>query len=347
MAEPPPVPPHPRESFALDGHQAAESQFAEAFEAGRAHHAWMLTGPPGIGKATLAYRMARRALGAAAAPDHGVLGADPDDPVCRRIIAEAHGDLLVLERPFDPKRGQARAEIPVAEARRLSAFFSATASEGGWRVAIIDAADELNTAAANAILKTLEEPPARALIMLVAHAPGRLPPTVRSRCRVVGMRAPGETIAANVALRLATTDAKAARAAAQLSGGRPGAAARLLIAGGLSLHERLQALMKSLPALDLAGAHALADDLAAKGAEDRRALFFAFLDDGVRARAEAAAEAGEADAVDAWLDVWEKLARLQRELDGLHLDPKVTVLEALHLARAAAAAARAPSPASA
>ena len=165
---------HPRETFAYEGGEAVEGAFQEALARGRLHHAWLLTGPEGVGKATLAYRMARRLLGARPDPSQGLLGAAPSDVVSRQVAARSHPDLMVLERLTDD--GKARKSIPVDEARQLPEFFSTTPAISPYRVAIIDAADDLNVNAANAVLKTLEEPPPRGVILLISHAPGKLLP---------------------------------------------------------------------------------------------------------------------------------------------------------------------------
>jgi DNA polymerase-3 subunit delta' len=182
------APPHPRDVFAIDGVEAAELAFLDALDRGRLHHAWLLTGPEGVGKATLAYRMARRLLGARPDPAFGALGSAPTDFVSRQVAARSHPDLMVLERATDD--GKARKSIPVDEARLLPAFFANSPAVSPYRVAIIDAADDLNVNAANAVLKTLEEPPARGVILLVSHSPGRLLPTIRSRCRRLAVPAP-------------------------------------------------------------------------------------------------------------------------------------------------------------
>src|SRR6516164_3908795 len=173
--------PHPREVFEQEGEEAAEAAFEAARARGRLHHAWLLTGPEGVGKATFAYRAARRLLGAPPDPGHGVLGASPDHPVSRQIIAHSHPDLFVLERLGED--GKVRKVIPVDEARALSEFFAKSPATAPHRVAIVDAADDLNVNAANALLKTLEEPPSRGVLLLVGHSPGRLIATIRSRCR--------------------------------------------------------------------------------------------------------------------------------------------------------------------
>ncbi|AFK53517.1 DNA polymerase III subunit delta' [Tistrella mobilis] len=194
---------HPRFTPQLVGHEAAERGFLEAWNGGRLAHAWMITGPRGLGKATLAYRIARFVLATtedaarAATEGAGLFGGPPlfdpatppasldisaEHPAARRIAAGSHPDLLVLERGVDD-RGRPRTEITVGEARELRPFLGQTSAAGGWRVVIIDAADEMNRNAANSVLKLLEEPPAQALILMVAHAPGRLLPTIRSRAR--------------------------------------------------------------------------------------------------------------------------------------------------------------------
>src|SRR6204780_5552105 len=184
--------PHPRATTALFGHAGTEAAFLAAYRGSRVPHAFLIVGPKGIGKATLAYRMARFVLAhpdpaAAAVQKAKSLAIDANDPVTRRIAAQGLGDLLVLERTPNEK-GVLRQQIAVDDVRRTVSFFGSTAGEGGWRVAIVDAVDELNRSSANALLKVLEEPPQRALLLLVSHAAGRVPATLRSRCRVITLR---------------------------------------------------------------------------------------------------------------------------------------------------------------
>src|SRR3954451_1031622 len=201
---------HPREVFDLIGHEAAEEAFEATRARGRLHHAWLLTGPEGAGKATFAYRAARRLLGAPEVPAYGVLGASPDHPVSRQIIAHAHPDLFVLERVGED--GKVRKVIPVDEARGLSEFFSKSPASAPHRVAIVDAADDLNVNAANALLKTLEEPPPKGVLLLVSHSPGRLLATIRSRCRRLAFHPLGlEEAAAFVRARTEVTEEAALR----------------------------------------------------------------------------------------------------------------------------------------
>src|SRR5476649_1397977 len=183
----------PRETSALFGHAAAEHALLESYQSGLIPHAWLIGGPPGIGKATLAYRLARFVLAhpdpkSPAVQQAKSLAVDPDNPVARRVAAQAQGDLMVLERTINEQTGKLYTVIRVDDVRRSVPFFGSTAGEGGWRIAIVDAVDDLQREGANALLKVLEEPPARTLLLLISHAPGRELPTIRSRCRRLLLR---------------------------------------------------------------------------------------------------------------------------------------------------------------
>ena len=221
--------PHPRATAVLFGHADAEAALLAAYRSGRVPHAFLIAGPKGIGKATLAYRMARFVL---AHPDPAArevqaatsLAVDAEHPVARRIAAQAQPDLLILERTLNDK-GVLRKQIAVEDVRRTVAFFGSTAGEGGWRIAIVDAVDELNRSGANALLKVLEEPPQRALLLLVSHSAARVPPTLRSRCRILTLRPLAEAeVAAALAAAIGSPaddpQIAAAAAAADGSGAR-------------------------------------------------------------------------------------------------------------------------------
>lgn len=256
--------PAPRENALLIGHAAAEAQFIEEFTRGTLHHAYLMTGPKGIGKATMAYRLARYVLGQGAQsakreeasslalfsdePTHHAPRAthheSADSPIFRRIAAGSHTDLLTLSPAYDSKKHVEKSTIGVEEARKVPEFLSLTPAEGDWRVVIVDAVDQLNANAANALLKTIEEPPPRALILLICHAPGGILPTIRSRCRKLALTAPDATAFAEILHRVApaieTHDYAALYA---LSYGSPGHAITLYQAGGLGLYEGWLAAM--------------------------------------------------------------------------------------------------------
>ena len=260
--------PPPRATAVLHGHEEAERTLLEAYRGGRLPHAWLISGPTGVGKATLAYRMARFVLAhpdAAGSPVQTAtsLHVDADHPVTRRIAAQAQGDLLVLERTINEKTSKLRQDIQVDDVRRTVTFFGSTPGEGGWRVAIVDAVDELNTAGANALLKILEEPPRRALLLLVSHSSARVLPTIRSRCRLLALRPlPVDDVAraAAAAIGRSPDDADISSAAAVAEGSVRRALA-LLDGDALDLRNLIVALLDRLPAVDPRALHALGDRL--------------------------------------------------------------------------------------
>ncbi len=278
--------PHPRETARLFGQSGAEADFLAAHNAGRRHHGWLLHGPRGVGKATLAWRIARFLL---ASPEGGEAGLfatappqtldiDPGHPVARRILAGSDPGLAAITRSINDKTGRMRAEIVVDDIRRLNRFFGLTAADGGHRVVIVDAADEMNVNAANALLKMLEEPPARTTILLVAHQPSRLLATIRSRCR--GLRlAPLNR--ADMQAALAATGVQMPDNTEHLSAlasGSVGDALRLTNLGGLQIYAELVAILASLPRLDRPRALALAEAAAQRGAAERFELLLNLID---------------------------------------------------------------------
>jgi len=326
--------PHPRTVFDHAGGEAVEQAFLSALERGRLHHAWLLVGHEGIGKATFAYRAARRLLGAAPAPALGLLGSRPDDPVCRQMMAHAHPDLMVLQR--EGLDGKARRLIPVDEARALPEFFAKSPATAPYRVAIIDAADDLNANAANAVLKTLEEPPERGVVLLVSHAPGGLLPTIRSRCR--RLRFPTPPIGAAVAwvMDRAGVEENDARRLLAMAQGAPGRAWRLATSGALEADDEARALLANLPKTDDMATSALAESFRHPAGGEKFNLFFNRLADNIHQMTCDAAREGEGRGGDRWVEAWEYVTALPRSVEAVNLDRADAFLSALGRLRAIA-----------
>lgn len=244
--------PHPRETVGLLGQDSAERAFLAAWSAGRLHHAWLLRGARGIGKATLAYRIARALLADEAGG--GLFGDGPavpdaldppeDCPIRARILAQAEPRLFVLRREVNDK-GALQTQIAVDRVRAMRSFLQMSAADGGWRAVIVDPADEMNTSAANALLKYLEEPPAKTIFVLVSHAPAGLLPTIRSRCRTLDL---APLSPEDLAAALATTGTEITgmdrQGVAELSGGSVGEALRLVAGDGLKAYQALTATLR-------------------------------------------------------------------------------------------------------
>ncbi|HWK43926.1 MAG TPA: DNA polymerase III subunit delta' [Stellaceae bacterium] len=343
----------PRRNPTLIGHGATEAALLAASESGRLPHAIILGGPRGIGKATLAFRFTRFLLagdsagdGLFAAAPKTDLAIDPEHPTARRVAAAGHADLLTVERGLDPRRKRMRSEIVVDDVREIASFLRLTSAEGGWRIVVIDSADEMNRNATNALLKVLEEPPRQALLLLVCHAPGRLLPTIRSRCRLLRLEPLGETAVVELlrqhrpALPLGE-----ATALARLSEGSIGRAIDLADAGGVDLYRSLLGLLGELPQLDVAALHRLAERVAAS--DDSWRTFVELLTGWLAQLVTRAAGDGISDApeivpgeatlgarlatrrrLDQWVEVWEGLRMLFSRADAVNLDRKQVVLDA-------------------
>jgi DNA polymerase III subunit delta' len=319
----------PRETTSLFGHGEAERALLDAYKSGRIPHAWLIGGPPGIGKATLTFRMARFVL---AHPDPRVpevqkatsLAIDPTHPVARRIATQAQGDLLVLERSINEQTGKLYTVIRVDDVRRTVPFFGSTAGEGGWRIAIVDAVDDLQREGANALLKVLEEPPQRSLLLLVSHAPGRELPTIRSRCRRLLLRL---LAIEDVARALAkTTDRDTADSqvsqAAEAAEGSVGRALALLDGPVLALRQRILELFAQLPDPDPRALHALGEAI---GGTDPKTLetFMDLVNGWLSARLGGGSQSPVQMARVA--ETWEKVNRAVREAEDYNLERKPLV----------------------
>ncbi len=342
--------PHPRMTAMLYGHQGAERMLAGELASGRLHHGWLITGPAGIGKATLAYQFARAALSQPDERDREgrSLAVASSTPGSRQVRALSHPGLLVLRRQYQIKEKRAATTITVDDVRRLRQFLSHSAEATAWRIVIIDTADDLNNAAANAVLKSLEEPPPRTVFFLLSSQPGRLLPTIRSRCRVL----PLEPLAAPD-LKRAHTDAIEAEGGTSpsasdwtkleaLSGGSVRRVASLSANGGLALYETIHSFLSDLPKSDGVAAHALAEKLAPVAAEQQFELFFDLLS-ATLAKLIKAAATGQGTPADVALShrligaarlaqfaqAWETIQQEKADADALNLDRKSLILETL------------------
>ena len=346
--------PHPRETVMIHGHCAAEAEIVQAFNSGRLHHAWMLTGPKGIGKASLAWRIARFLLattedrgGMFATPPPATLDVAADHPVARRLLQLAEPRHFLLRRGPNEKETALSQVIAVDDVRKMKSFFALSAADGGRRTAIIDALDDMNTASTNALLKLLEEPPAKVTLLLIAHRPARLLPTIRSRCRELRLT---PLLADDLARALAEAGGevtpKDKTALTELSAGSVGEAFRLTNLDGIRLYQSLVGLMTTLPRLDRPKALQLAD-LGASKAVETFDLLLSLIDlflarlarQGVTGTAAPEAAPGEAalmarlapgpGAGRSWADLAQSLSARARRGKAVNLDPAALLMDTL------------------
>ena len=353
-AEAPEIP-HPRENTALLGHEPAEASLLQAFNAGRLPHAWLITGPRGIGKATLAYRFARFLFAEGPSDKNGggggglfaapatSLAIAPSHQAFRLVAAGAHPDLLVVERGYDPRRKRQRREIVADDARAVGDFLHLTSSQGGWRVVLVDGADTMNPHAANSLLKILEEPPKNTVLLLASDNPARLLPTIRSRCRTLALKPLQEGTIIELLQRF-RPDLSGDEPAvlARLGEGSIGRALELADGDGVEIYNFIIRILQRLPNLDSEILHSFAERMARSGAEDSFALLTELLPAELARLVTSAAQGSAMPAaeerarrnlagrrsLDQWVAVWEKLTNLFAQAEGINLDRKQVVLNA-------------------
>jgi DNA polymerase-3 subunit delta' len=321
--------PHPRDTKHLYGHTEAEEAILAAWAQGRLPHAILIGGPSGIGKATLAYRIARFVFAqSAAGPGLTAKSLDvpADHPASRQISAQSHPDLLVLRRQLNPDTEKLRSEIRVDDIRRTVPFFGSTAAAGGYRIAIIDSAEELNRNGANALLKVLEEPPPRSLLLIVSHAPGRLLPTIRSRCRRLTLRALSADDIERAVSDIAETNDDIPRdqikEASTASRGSARHALELLLGESLEVRKLTADLLARLPALDGEGLHTLGDRIRRN---EELTIFAETVGDWLAAAA--TDTAGPPARLARFATAWENVRRATVEAEVFNLDRKPLVFQ--------------------
>jgi DNA polymerase III subunit delta' len=326
--------PHPRETYALVGHAEAEQELLVAYRADRLPQAIIIAGPHGIGKATLAWCLARFVL---ANPDPAAkavqaatsLAVDADNPVSRKLGALAHGDLRLLRREWNEKSKRHFTEIRAEDVRAAVHLFQHASAAGGYRIMLVDCAEDLNRFSANALLKLIEEPPPRSLFLIVANRPGLILPTVRSRCRMVLLKplAVSEILTVIGSLEGTWREAgpRACEAAAERAKGSVPAALRLLGGRGLELEAQIRGLLDALPEVDWRSVHDLAERLAGReGGEDYETMLVSVIDwIDETLRAQAGRGAGRLAPL---AQVWEKIGESARETEALNLDKRALIL---------------------
>lgn len=321
--------PAPSANSALFGHSAVRSFLAQSYQSGQMHHALLLEGPQGVGKATLAFHLAGHMLKYPAENEAPLVLSVPDFTVApyRQLATGTHLSVLHISRPVDAKTDKFKTAITVDEIRRVTHFLNRTSHDGAWRIVIVDPADDMNRNAANALLKTLEEPPKRTLFILISHSSGRLLPTIRSRCQSIRFE-PLEREDLISALAAINLDTQALPDADQLVAHADGSvrkAALLLAFGGLEIAEAVDGILGK-PVFDVPKAHALATALSGRDAEIQYDLFLDDLLARIAVKARLAAEQSDVSQANRWSLIWQDMQNEAREAAAFNLDRKQTVL---------------------
>lgn len=329
---------HPAEQTKLFGHAEAEDFLARSYRSGKGHHAILMEGPEGIGKATLAFRFANHVLhnpDPSAAPE-SLAAPSLASPITRQLAAGSSHNLLHLTRPVDEKSGKVKSAITVDEVRKAGKFLAQTSGTGNWRIVIIDPADDLNRNAANAILKILEDPPKRALFLVLTHAPGKLLPTIRSRCMPLALAplSDADLVSALDSLGVAPSGERAG-ALIEAAHGSVSEALKLVNYGGFDIVEAFRAIVDGPAEPPRRDVHKLADVLSAKDSDTVFSFFCQHAADFVTDSARAAALAGDIARADRLAQLSSQLGERIAIAQGYNLDRKQTIITVLDDIRAA------------
>lgn len=321
--------PEPVEHGHLFGHRREANDFARAYAEGKFHHALILSGPRGIGKATLAFRLAYHILAnpvSADAPET-LSEVDTASTLFRLMAQGAHPSLLHLTRPAAERGAGFKSAVTVDEIRRVGRFLAMTSHDGGYRVVIVDAADDMNRNASNALLKSLEEPPARTLFLLIVHSIGRMLPTIRSRCQLVKLK-PLEQPELMRALGVISPGTVGSDALIRRAGGSVRDALLMTHFGGLDIADAIDTLVSS-PNFDVAAAYKIADAVGGRDATVQFQLFNEHVATIAEARARSAGEGGEVDDAARLAGEWANIRQQIGDTDTYNLDKRQHVVSLL------------------
>jgi len=325
--------PHPRHVYSLVGHERAETEMLAAYREGRLAHAWLIGGREGIGKATLAWRFARFVLAnpdpsATAVREAGNLHVEPTHPAARLLAGLAHPDFSLIRREWQGATKRLASEISVEAVRQGLQVFQLSAAFGGWRIALVDSAEDLNRNSANALLKMVEEPPQRSLILIISHRPSQVLPTIRSRCRRLRLDPLGEEEIVRAVIGLgppwSEADGDAVRAAARRANGSVREALIRLAPESEGAAALIDAIVAGLPRPDPRAVARLADAVGGRAGDEAYRAFHREIYDwlaayarNVEPRSPRVEEIGE---------LWDRIRDADRETDELNLDRKLHIL---------------------
>lgn len=338
----------PRENSIFVGHRKVVQELSLSWQSKRLHHAWLFAGPRGVGKATLAFRFARFLLEGSYEGLQNSFYLSPDHPVYRRVASGGHSDIKVIDSSACDRSGQIKTNIVVDDIRAIKRVLTLTPGEGEWRIIVIDGAEEMNKSAGNALLKFLEEPPPQSIFILICHSPGRLLPTIVSRCRRLNFRPVSDKqlkdlIKSNIAPGLTNSEVEVL---AHLSEGSPGRAATLIECNGLEIYSRINGIISEFPHLDIKAVHALANECVKK---DLGQVSFHTISElltwslsklirevasdelskhGMSKENESWQGLMRRGNLESWANVWEELRRLFSDAEHSSLEPKAVIIKA-------------------